>query len=79
MQLSLRYYLKSQELAFGKVASDSKNILAQGERYSSDERGGDQEREGSKIPSVPPRASASIILFYVASLSSSDTNGATVQ
>lgn len=76
MQLSLRHNLKSQELAFGKVASDSKTILAQGEIYSSDERGGNQEWEGSKVPSVPPGASAFIVLFY---LSSSDTNGMTVQ
>lgn len=78
VQLSLGYNLKSQELAFGKVASDSKNILAQGEIYSSDEMGGDRGQEGSKSPLVPPGASASI-LFYVASVSLSDTNGVTVQ
>ena len=72
LQLSPRCNLKSQELTFGKVASDSKNVLAQGEIYSSDERGGDQGREGSKIPSVPPGASAAIVLFYEASLSSSE-------
>ena len=42
LQLSLGYNWKSQELAFGKVVSDSKNILAQGEIYSADERGGDR-------------------------------------
>lgn len=70
--------MKSQELAFGKVASDSKNILAQGEIYSSDERGGDQGQEESKIPLVPAGASLPV-LFYVALLPLSDTNGVTVQ
>lgn len=79
MRLSLRYNLKSQELAFGKkVASDSKNLLAQGEIYSVDERAGDQGQWGSRIPLAPPGASASA-LFYVASLSLSDTNGVTIQ
>lgn len=41
-QLSLGCNLKSQESAFGKVTSDSKNILAQGKIYSSDESGGNQ-------------------------------------
>jgi hypothetical protein len=40
IQLSLGYNLKSQELVFGKAASDSKNILVQGKIYSSDERCG---------------------------------------
>ena len=61
MPLSLRYNLKNQELAFGKVASDSKNILAQGEICSADERIGDQVLEGSKIPLVPPEPQH---LFY---------------
>lgn len=78
MPLSLGYNSKSQELAFGKVASHSKNVLAQGEIYSADERAGDQGWDGSKIPLVPPGASA-FVLFYVASLSLFDTNGVTIQ
>lgn len=70
--------MKSQELAFGKVASDSKNILVQGEIYSSDERGGDRGQEETMIPWVPAGASVPI-LFYVALLPLSDTNGMTVQ
>lgn len=70
--------MKSQELASGKVASDSKNILAQGEIYSSDERGGDQGQEESTIPWVPAGASVPV-LFYVVSLPLSDTNDMTVQ
>lgn len=34
---------------------------------------------GHEVPLVPPGASASVILSYVASLSFSDTNGVTFQ
>lgn len=50
MHSSLGYNFKSQELAFGKVASDSKNVLAQGEIYAADERDGDQGWMEARFP-----------------------------
>lgn len=50
MQLSLEYNLKSQNLAFGKVASDSRNILAQGEIYPSDKMGRGQGQGKAGVP-----------------------------